>query len=486
MQEDPDRALLRTRRLILLDGVLSRLMDSWTGGVFLAGIALLAGADNFQLGLIAALPFLAQVAQLPAVHILSTVTDRRRVVVTCALASRLFLAAIAILLMTGQAAAPPLLALLAINAILTVVATAAWNTWMRETLDPGSFGRFFGFRLQLATLIGALATLAGGWFLDRSPTSAGYGIVFLAGAAAGLSSVLVLAITPKAAAAPPTETQRRSALRQVQETLRAPGSLATVLGLGLTAAALSIALPFTAVYLLRSVGYSVLAVTVLALTSQVAYIGGLRVWGGASDRFGNRPVLQLAGGLLAVALLLWSIGWQGGPPALTFAYFAAAHILSGMAVGGLELTTGNLLLKTAPPHKVAAHLAAFSLARAAIAAAATIGAGWLWSILGSQPLAAVSLGATTVQVRGFHVLALLSTAAAALSVWALARVPEPQAASMPEVARAMRREVQAMSSVAGVRAFVHVTSFLTESLRHPQRTTKAKARKENGKPGPPH
>ena len=65
------------RRPLLVDGSLSRLMDVLTGGAFLAGLGLLAGASNLQFALLASLPFLAQVLQIPTVALLLRWKNRR-------------------------------------------------------------------------------------------------------------------------------------------------------------------------------------------------------------------------------------------------------------------------------------------------------------------------------------------------------------------------------------------------------------------------
>src|SRR5688572_9612439 len=123
-----------TRAMVFRDGIASRLMDTLTGGAFLAGLGLLVGASNLELGILAALPFLAQVAQVPTLALLLRLHDRRRiVVVTCALA-RLILLAIAVLLFwtPERLTSDTLLGLLALSALLAVTATAAWNWWMRS------------------------------------------------------------------------------------------------------------------------------------------------------------------------------------------------------------------------------------------------------------------------------------------------------------------------------------------------------------------
>ncbi|HEX2066192.1 MAG TPA: MFS transporter, partial [Candidatus Thermoplasmatota archaeon] len=305
----------RTESLVLVEGVASRLMDALTGGVILAGLALLLGADNLTLALIAALPFFAQVAQLPAVALLLRVHDRRKVAVAATLAARLVLLVLAVLLALHRLALPALVAFTALLAALTVLSTAAWNAWMRDAMDPGRLGRFFAFRQQVATIVGGLGLLGAGWLLDSGLAArphAGYALLFAAGGAAGLVSVWLLARTPQPAAVLPGQGERRSALHHMVQAMRRSGHGWMAASLSLASCSLAVALPFSSVYLLRGLGYSFLAVTGLALASQVAYVLGLRAWGRLSDGHGNRPVLQVASLLLAACLVGWSVTWPPG------------------------------------------------------------------------------------------------------------------------------------------------------------------------------
>ncbi|MBI2015969.1 MAG: hypothetical protein HYS77_10600 [Candidatus Rokubacteria bacterium] len=79
----------------------------------------------------------------------------------------------------------------------------------------------------------------------------------------------------------------------------------------LVAVTLTIALPFVAVFLLRSFEYSFAAITLVALVSQVGYAGSLRGWGYLSDHFGNRPILLISMGILVAYIRtpLYSTLW---------------------------------------------------------------------------------------------------------------------------------------------------------------------------------
>ena len=456
----------KVERLVVVDGVLSRLMDAWTGGVFLVGLGLLTGASTTVLGILASMPFLAQVAQLPAVQILVRVHDRRRIVILAAIAGRTLLAVVAVLVLQHWLTTGLLVLLVALMAVAAVIATAAWNSWMRELIEPARLGRFFAGRLQVTTILGALAILGGGWFLDSwsvgHDAAQGYTVLFALGAVAGLLGVLVLARTPNAAPPVDAAAARPKAGRLVWQVIAAHGNRPMMLALSLLATGMTVALPFTGVYLLRSLGYSFFAVAAMALANQLAYVAGLRVWGVLSDRHGNRPVMHIAGVLLGAVLVGWAVAWSG----VGFtAYLALLHVATGLAVGGLELTTGNLLLKLAPRHNTPAFLAGFSLVRAAMAGTATILAGVLWEAMGQAPIFAGRIAGVAWQFRPFQVLALVSAALAFLALLAIARVAEPGVAPVPDVVRAMRREVLSISTLGGFRSFMHTASYLVETVR---------------------
>jgi MFS family permease len=458
--------VLRAQKTVLWDGVFSRFMDAMTGGAFLAGLALYLGASTMVVALIAALPFLAQVAQFPAVKILMGARDRRRIVVWASGTARSLLIVIAalVVLAPDQFNANHLLILMAVSAVFLVVSNAAWNWWMRDIMPRGELGRYFGRRLQITVAIAALATPLAGYLLDqftlREQANLGYGVLFGLGGVAGLISTALLRATPHTDAPPPPP--RRNALKAVLEPLREPRTRRLALALMLVAATLTIMFPFSAVYLLRSLEYSFLAIAVLSLVSHFAYVGSLRAWGHLSDHYGNRPVLQISVGMVIVSLAGWSFTWGGSAIAL-FLLLLVLHFFSGFAIAGIDLTAHNVLLKTAPQEGAPAYMAALSMTRALVAGVATLLAGALWQTIGSGTLYAINFpwGGQWV-LRGFHVLALLSIVVGLGAIFALRRIEEHGRAPMLEVARAMRREVRMLSSVAGIRAFVHAVSYVVE------------------------
>lgn len=481
MPEVPLHEVRRAQRTVLLDGVFARFMDTMTGGAFLAGLALYLGASTFVVALIAALPFLAQVAQFPTVKLLMRAQNRRRIVVIASGTSRSLMLVIAVWVLVApeRFAATQLLAILAVSSLVIVFSNGAWNWWMRDIMPRGELGRYFGRRLQITATIAALAIPIAGfaldWFADRGEVNVGYAILFGLGGLAGLTSTALLSITPHHPA-PPGQSQR-NALRAIMEPLREPRTRRLAFALMLVAATLTIMFPFTSVYLLRSLEYSFLGIAVLALVSQFAYVGSLRAWGYLSDHYGNRPVLQISVGMVLTSLAGWSFTW-GGSVASLFILLLVLHFLSGFAVAGIDLTAHNILLKTAPEQGAPAYMASISMTRAVVAGLATLTAGVVWHALGTGTVVEFRFTSDVAwTIRGFHVLALTALVVGFFAVLALRTIEEPGRLPIRDVARAMRREVRMLSSVAGIRAFVHAVSYVVEFF--------SQERKEEPRPLPP-
>jgi len=328
-------------------------------------------------------------------------------------------------------------------------------------------GDFFGGRLRGATIVSVLAMLAAGFGLDAflagDHAHEGYGLLFGIGGLVGLLGVWSLAVTPHSP--PPPSAPARKTVPQIWKAYRDAG-VPLLAGLSMVSVAASFALPFAAIFMLRSLQFSFVVVTVMAVVSQIAYLAGLRGWVYTSDRFGDRPVLVIALGLLAVALIGWGLaGWTTGWTIL--ALVAVLHFLSGYALSGIELGSNNLLLRTAPADNAPAHLAAVSVMKAGAGGLGILLAGILWNAIGTGAVWPTQTADAGWSLRGFQVLALVSVVPCLAAIAVLARTRTQEQPRIAEVARTIRREVSQMSSIAGIRALIHAVSYSVEFMAAP-------------------
>src|SRR5258706_2465885 len=101
MHLSPDTAVTpadveRGKRALIAEAGWASLTGSLYGGVILIGFALDLGAGPFLIGVLAAIPFLAQIVQLPAIALVERVRKPRQITVLAATAARVLILALAL------------------------------------------------------------------------------------------------------------------------------------------------------------------------------------------------------------------------------------------------------------------------------------------------------------------------------------------------------------------------------------------------------
>src|SRR5256885_3821703 len=150
-------------------------------------------------------------------------------------------------------------------------------------------------------------------------------------------------------------------LSEIRSVLRDQNYLWLCLSIGFWGLLLNMAMPFYTMFLVEQLNLGI--GTVVKLTT-LASLGGLltlKGWGLLCDRFGNRPVLQVAAFIWALtALIMWSFarpGWTW--------HLYPGYLIVGAMTAGFQLAQFNLMVRLAPaglrPAYVALFLAVTSL-----------------------------------------------------------------------------------------------------------------------------
>ena len=91
MAETPERSpeLQASEAWIIKNGIGIQIMETLAVGAFLTALAVQLGAPNWMIGALAAIPHLAQVAQIPALWTVEELRQRRRIYLTSGAVARL-------------------------------------------------------------------------------------------------------------------------------------------------------------------------------------------------------------------------------------------------------------------------------------------------------------------------------------------------------------------------------------------------------------
>ncbi|HET6403024.1 MAG TPA: MFS transporter [Candidatus Thermoplasmatota archaeon] len=472
----------RGQRVMILEGVFSRAMEGVTGGVVLAGFALALGASDLEIGLVAAIPFLAQLAHVPTVAYLARFPDRKTLAVGAAALARLFFFAMAMIPFLALPVRPvaALIPLLVAYATFATFSGGAWQVWVRELVPRDSIGRYFGRRMAILAAFGLLVVLGAGQFLQRWPGDplVAFAILFAIGGTLGLVSAGVLSRAPSRAS---SAVPHGSFLRVLRKPFADANYRRLLVFLGAWGFAANLALPFLSVMLLRTLGFGFGVVTALAATSQLSNVLGLRLWGPITDRFGSKPVLGLAGSVFLVGMSLWAFLPKTASTG-TLVLAAIVHVLLGFALAGLDVASTSVTMRLAQEQDAPAYLASASVVKALAAGIAPLLGGLLATLL-AQRRFSVRLVWTdpngedmvnAVTFIGHEYLFLLSVILCLYALHRLLAFTEEGEAPPEQVVRAMRREVGQVSSIAGMRQFAHAASYLVEAAYRFERSLDVK------------
>ena len=470
----------RALALILYDALASEAMGTLTTGVFLAGFAVALGASNLAIGILAAVPFSVQLLQIPAVLLVERLRKRRAICVWAAGIGRCFLlSSAAAPLLGSRAAVVVLIASLALYQGMAAIGGCAWNSWMRDLVPTEQQGRFFARRTAATTALAICLSLLGGLLIDawtrRFPNSPalGYSLLFIISAAIGFLGVYLLHITPDRPMAPIAQPSHPLAL--LSAPLRDRNFRRMIIFLSSWNFAVNLAAPFFAVYMLRTLDFSMTTILFLTITSQLSNLAALGLWGALIDRFSNKAVLGIAAPLFLACMLAWTLtGLEWLQPA-TMYLLLLIHILMGVSTSGVGLASGNIAMKLSPAGEATAYLAANGVITASCAAVAPIIGGLFADFFATRKLTLAFTWTggpqnVTLQVLNFHAWTFFFGIACLLGLYSLHRLTlmeEPSGTSDRLMLRHLlleaRRSAHSLSSAAGLLRVVRLPQWFVRT-----------------------
>ena len=383
--------VLRGLRVSTGEGVWATAWATLTGGVFQIGFALQLGATPLVLGLLAGLPAIVGLLQLPASLFGERLPQRRPFIALSAILGRLLWVPIALLMfvLPPHVALPVFLVLLTVSSALLTIVVPAWTSWMSDLVPAGSRGQYFARRSTLAGLVSMLLPLPAAAFLDLAvkrnafAPRVGFAALFLLSAGAALASFWFLRHQPE-----PPRTRAEGGEKPGLHTLAAPLAdrnfrpflwFAALMVCGQTLAGQF----FTAWQLDKAaLNLPYLVVQILGAVAAGAGLLSTPIWGYLNDKYGSRPLLAIASGGVIVAPLLWLLTTPG-PRAfwVNIALIVLINLCSGVSWGGVGLAQFNLLLANSPGHARATYVAMFSAATGVLGGVSPVVGGFLMTVL---------------------------------------------------------------------------------------------------------
>lgn len=339
----------RGLRISTWEGASAQVHNVLVSNALLSGFALAWGANDFHLGLLGAIPFLAQLFQFVGAYLVDRWADHRRIIVaSLGLTARSTWFLIALLPFLLSATSLPVLPLILVVFLLYQLAYCAsgpgWVAWMAVLVPERLRGRYLGRRNLVIELVGVLAALGAGAAIDAFRSAgrerAGFAVLqVLAGGAGVVCFLLMLRQPDPGHHSPQPEIRWAYLLRPLQDSRfrrLCVFNLYWCFGL-------NICLPFLNAHLLKNLGWDFKQLAVLGVITSVASVLMNPVWGRLADRRGCKSVLKLCTlGLMHVPLY-----YVFCPPNMTWPIYLSG-IFYGVFMSGFNLAMFSLTLASLP------------------------------------------------------------------------------------------------------------------------------------------
>ena len=297
-------------RMVILAGGFGMAFVYGSGGAPLVGMFRQLGASPFWIGVLAAIPQLANLMQPVGSMIVARTGSRKRTFLRAANTGRAawFVIIAAAYFLPPEIAVVTLLALVLFTRMCESVAAPAWYSWVSDLVPENEQGSFWGAKEMWGRIVGTTASVALNYYLGNSPPFGRFLVFFALVATFGLVDTFihrgVSGVVLK------VDEDKRSLRDVFLEPLRDRTFLPLILFSVFFAFSCNLGGGMFALMLIEEIdlSYVEIALYVSGLLG-VASIVSARLWGRLVDnlREGPRLVFSLCCAVIASLALIWPV-----------------------------------------------------------------------------------------------------------------------------------------------------------------------------------
>lgn len=318
------------------------------------------GANDFQLGLIAAVPVAANVLQLLISFVMEKKRNRRFLFLFFGILGRSLWIVIGLLPFFIPVAQQTLRVSMTI-ALVMLVSTGnsfvnlGYNSLMGDLVPMRKRGGYFSARQRVSLAAGVVAGFAVSYLIDTLGTM-GYSLVLVLAGISGMADICCFFFVKWPEMAKPDDGEKKqSAVTILKGVLADKEYMKLCLFFTCWQFSVGLSSPFNNVYFLEVLQLSFVEITLYTqIVSNVTTVLFVTFWGRRIDQYGNKPIIQSVGLICSLVPMLF-VFMQKGSIALVIFY----HFLTGLFWICIDLGQTNLYLCLSPQKNRSVYVAVF-------------------------------------------------------------------------------------------------------------------------------
>jgi MFS family permease len=411
------------------------------------------GANNFQIGLLAALPTFTNSFQLLSIWLVRKYNNRRAIAVICGILARIPLLMIGSLpFFFSSTTVEVVIFFLFFYYFFGSIAGPSWNSWMKDLVPEKSLGAYFSLRSRLTQILNVVLSIALAFALDYIKQHYPqyelytYATMFVVGGTTGIIGSLILSKASEPTGIP----LKDNIFKLIKRPLKDANFRRLLVFNSAWVFALNIATPFFTVYLLKSLGVALSVIIVLGIISQVASILTIRLWGTFADRYSNKTIIGISAPLYIGCFIAWCFVGIYTHITANIILLVLIYIFTGISTAGINLAITNIGLKLAPKEDAIVYLSAKNIINACFSSVAPLVGGYLADFFTNRHLnlriewngPKLTKVFRLIELHEWNFLFLIAALLAFVALQLLMQVKETGEVEKEEVVRIMRTSIR--------------------------------------------
>lgn len=359
-EADLPKKIRRSLNFIILGNMLGSFHGIICGGgtTAMIGLATELGANDLAFGVLAAIPQIAALMQLPFSVMVNRTHKRKQYILTWGIFARALwitfgLVPYIIPMASATVQLWTIIFLMGIAFGCNSLVNVCWVPWMSDLAPINIRGRWMSIRDSILSAANVLIGLFVAKLLDTLPVDTRYAIIFVIGGIVGIMDLCCFGFCEDVYNAPPI---KQSMFGAVKDVLKNKSFMNLTIMWTFWCFASNLSAVYMTPYAMNEMGLNFMQIMLFStIASAVVSMFVMPCWGRMIDRFGSKNVLMVACTMASLAPVFFLFQTPGNiwPTLLR-------NVFGAMFWCGSNLAAETTKLATAPAESRPTHLAVFS------------------------------------------------------------------------------------------------------------------------------
>ena len=375
-----DPHTIKSLKLLILAIAFGVVQFNIVNGIAIASYLRSLGVSDFVFGLLFAIGPVISPMQLAASYIIERTRKRKEFLVGFGIIQRLVWLPFGLVPFIIPMEQPTLRIWMAalfllISALSLPFLNVSFFSTMADLVPEHIRGRYFATRMKVSTICSVAGGVVTAWLLDNLSPFYSYSFVFALATVVGILDIMCYVGVKFPEMAPPAKDGEKF-FKMLGQVLKNKPYMRFILFMMFWLFSFNLSAPFILVHLREGVQLSNTLITVaVQILPNICSIFIVSRWGRSLDNHGNKPVMQVANGILCFAPFLWIITANNYVSIILVMIIGMMH---GLLLPGFDLGVNNIMMSHAPKVNRSMYIATYLMCTSIIGVGlANATGGWL-------------------------------------------------------------------------------------------------------------